>query len=399
MKTFVALLLLALCLTIATDVQAQVPGTTGPSSRVLSLDAVTFDNPMTRTERLLVCGGAEMQGTPIAGNASGGGTSGSITIAGIPATAKVVEATLWWTVLTNSDEASQTGKSITFAGSPVTGTQVGFSGGATPCFPQANTVAWKADVTSLVSSPGTGIYAVSGFPGGNQILGANFTEGTTLKIVWQDDGVPLKWDVRYEGLAVSTSPGVTLTQTLTGFTANASGPVSATWYPVIGNGQVAPETLFFAGSASALDFSNDALLKGQTSEFAAQTCSYSDIGLTECYWDDRAPDVSAAIGNGSTLATVSYQVTADCHDFVAMQLVVSAEPGLADTICSVGSTYVDIQCPPGGTYKNHGAYMQCVAHAAEVFLASVAVPGARVVCEDIQSCIVNPKARSNVGKP
>ena len=46
-----------------------------------------------------------------------------------------------------------------------------------------------------------------------------------------------------------------------------------------------------------------------------------------------------------------------------------------------------------------GEPMQCVAHAAEVFLASVAVPGARVVCEDIQSCIVNPKARSNVGKP
>jgi hypothetical protein len=223
--------------------------------------------------------------------------------------------------------------------------------------------------------------------------------GKNRKIVWQDEGAPLKWDVRYEGLAVSTTPGVTLTQTLTGFTANASGPVSATWYPVIGNGQVAPENLFFTGSASTLDFSNDALLKGQTSEFDAQTCSYSEPGVTECYRDDRAPDVSAAIGNSSTSATVNYQVTNDCHDFVAMQLVVSTDPSLADNICSVGSTYVDIQCPPGNTYKNHGAYMQCVAHAAEVFLASVAVTGARVVCEEIQSCIVNPKARSNVGKP
>lgn len=389
-------ILLGLALVTVPRVGAQTAGMTD------RFGSVNFDNPMSLVSSQLVCGAKVTQGTPIAGNACGAdaicgnaddGTSGTIGITGIPMTATVKTATLYWTVLTNANEASNTGQNISFNGTPIAGTQIGFSPGRTPCFPQSNTVAWKSDVTSLVSGDGT--YTVSGFPGGNQIGGANFAEGASLEIVYSDPSSPLNTVVVYEGLAVTNSGGDTLTQTLDAFLANASGPVSATWFPVIGNGQRASETITFDGSLASIDFSNDLLLDGSTSSRPAGSCSYTDAaGNTECYWDDDHPDVSAAIANGDTSATVNHTHTSDCHTFVAMELVVSAD---AAAVCPAGGVAVDAACPPTASYKNHGEYVSCVAHAAEAFLAGLPCVDPALL-DEIQSCIVNPRARSDVGK-
>lgn len=399
MKKLFTLALIGLFLAIVPQVQAQDVGTAGDEIKISSeigASQINYVDPMELVETKLVCGGKEEQGTPIAGNALGvdgvqgtgdDGTSGNITIANIPTTATVVEATLYWTVLTDSDDASNKGQNISFDGNPITGTKIGFSLGMTPCFPQANTFAWKADVTSLVPSPGNGTYTVLGFPGGNQIMGDDFTEGASLHIVYMDSASPLVDVVVFEGLAVTNGSVGTLSQTLTGFQANPSGPVSATWFPVIGNGQIASETISFDGSAS-IDFSNDLLLDGGTSEIPVRGCSYTDAWLVDCFWDDDKPDVSAAIANGDTSVTVNYTLTSDCHSFVAMQLVVTTDPNRADEVCEEGGAYVDLVCPVSGDYRNHGEYMRCVAYAAETFLAEE-----NVFCDEIQSCIVNPRAR------
>jgi len=392
-----AALTLAALLFACSPLWAQV-GTVGGSSTTIS-PQTAFVNPMSKVLRTAVCGNLTQQGTPIAGNAAGAGNSGSITIAGIPATATVKKATLYWTVLTNSAEGSSTGSSITFAGVGVSGTKIG-TRNATPCFPQANSIAWKADVTALVPSPGNGIYAVSGFPGGNAIAGADFTEGATLQILWTEAAASLRDIVVYEtpagtgGLAVTNVSGDTLSQLLSGFQTNAAGPVSGTLYEVIGNGQNTSSGELFSVTGPGGVVNLDNTLDGSTSTKPAGSCSYTDSALTECFWDDDAPSIAAALANSATSVTMNYTVTNDCHDWPAAVVSVSTD---AAGVCAAGGEFVDAQCPPGGTYQNHGQYVQCVAQAAEQFLAGINC-GASFPFAETQSCIVNPRARSNVGK-
>ena len=375
---------------------AQV-GTVGGRTTAAPEINASFANPQGRVLHTAVCGGVTQQGTPIAGNASGGGTSRSITISGVPGTATVRRATLYWTVLTNVDQTSPTGGSIMFDGNGIAGTKIGTQTG-TPCFPQANTIAWKADVTALVPSPGNGTYSVSGFPGGNALGGNEFTEGVMLQILWTDPSAALRDIAVYEtpegtgGLAVTNAIGDTFNQTLA-FNINASGPVSGTLYEVIGNGQSAPELFSVSGPGGVVNLDNT--LDGSTSEFAAGTCSYTDAAdNTECYWDDDAPDFTGALTNTTTSVMVNYELTSDCHDFPANTVSVSTD---AAGVCLTGGEFVDAQCPPDGTYKNHGDYVSCVAQAAEQFLADLAC-GPSFPFEETQSCIVNPRARSDVGK-
>lgn len=371
------------------DPSAQAPITDEPV-----ISQADIADPMLFQGRSLICGDVTAAGTPIAGNAAGDGNSGEIDITGIPDTATVVDARLYWSVLTDSDQVSETGKTISFAGNVVSGDMVGFTP-ETPCFTQANTIAWTADVTSLVASPGNGVYAVSGFPGDNNIAGADFSEGVSLVITYADAASTAKAVVSYEGLAVTNEVGETLQQTLEGFT--AGGAVSATWIPVVGNGQVlgdSDELLEFAGGAGALNL--DGSLDGGTGAFAAETCSYLDeVANTQCYWDDDLHDVSAAMSSGDVFANVNYEVVADCHSFVAMNLVVSVDDAGA---CMIAGEQVDAACPPTDMWRNHGEYVSCVAHATEAALAGLTCVTEEQL-EDISGCIVSERARSDVGKP
>jgi len=65
--------------------------------------------------------------------------------------------------------------------------------------------------------------------------------------------------------------------------------------------------------------------------------------------------------------------------------------------CAAGGTVVDAACPTGGVYGNHGAYVSCVAAATNAYLATLTGFTADEL-EEISSCIVNPRARSTVGK-
>ena len=376
---------------------AQAPGTTTGGAGIQSVS----ENNMSLQQRTFICGGKAQAGTPIGALS---GTSGTVTISGIPATAVVQQATLFWTVLTNDDAASlptsTVAQDISFEGNPVSGTNIGRAL-ETPCFPQAATIAWKADVTAFVSSPGNGLYTVSGFPpsGG---MGSDFAEGVTLQILWNDANAPLVEDILYHtgtnGLLAVTQSNL-FSQTLAGFQANAAGPVTATLYEVIGNGQAdAGEHLAFDGPAAGSINLNDTL-DGSTVANAPATCPGSPVNPPQCFWDDDVHDVSSQITNGATTATLlsdpTQSPTFDCFDWVALNLVVTTDE---EPVCDACGDHVDTVCPPTATYNNHGEYVSCVAHAAEEFLSGLPPDG---TCPrgDIQSCCVNPRARSDVGKP
>lgn len=72
------------------------------------------------------------------------------------------------------------------------------------------------------------------------------------------------------------------------------------------------------------------------------------------------------------------------------------EPPLCESIGRI----VDFRVPPGGSYQNHGDYVRQVAQLAEALVNSQVAAG--LITEEgasaLQSCVVNPRARSDVGK-
>jgi hypothetical protein len=84
--------------------------------------------------------------------------SGVLAVAGIPPTATVVEADLYWNILNSSTPAGD----MTFNGNPITGTM--YQHGGDPCW-DGGSWAFRADVTTFVT--GNGAYTVSGYPTGS----------------------------------------------------------------------------------------------------------------------------------------------------------------------------------------------------------------------------------------
>jgi len=72
------------------------------------------------------------------------------------------------------------------------------------------------------------------------------------------------------------------------------------------------------------------------------------------------------------------------------------EPSLCESIGRI----VDFRVPPTGAYKNHGDYVRQVAQLTEALVNSQIEAGliTQEEAEKLQSCVVNPRARSEVGK-
>ncbi len=378
------------CALLNAQVGTAVPG--GASTASVSTNKMDF-----RTVRF-VCGGKAQAGTPITALGAAN-SSGTITISGIPVTAIVDRADLFWSVLTDDDPATSTlGQNISLNGQPVVGFKIGHAF-ESPCFTQDNTISYRADVTGLISSPGNGIYTVSGLP-----VAPHFSEGVTLQILWADANGPLMEDNLYHAIGagpVAVTQADLFSQDLTISGTNATGPVSAKLYEVIGNGQSnGLEDLRFDGPCAG-EIGLDDTLDGSTVAKAAETCTDSPVGAPECFWDDDVHDVSAqfacAAGNAATSASlVSPDVPRlnDCFDWPALSLLTSTDEAV---VCAAGGTYVDHQCPAAAPWRNHGQYLSCVSEAAQRFLAGLPYGGSCPRAE-IQSCIVNPRAKSDVGK-
>src|SRR5207247_8024802 len=90
------------------------------------------------------------------GGMRGGSGSSSITLSGVSGT--VTQALLYWHGPTDSADPAANA-SVTFAGTPIVGTNIGFSDDN--CWSFDNSQGYRADVTTLVT--GDGSYALSGF--------------------------------------------------------------------------------------------------------------------------------------------------------------------------------------------------------------------------------------------
>jgi len=75
-------------------------------------------------------------------------------------------------------------------------------------------------------------------------------------------------------------------------------------------------------------------------------------------------------------------------------------PGQEPLLCESIGRIVDFRVPPTGTYKNHGDYVKKVAQLTEALVNSQVAAGliTEEEAEELQSCVVNPRARSDVGK-
>ena len=120
----------------------------------------TNTGPTTTGDLTLLPDGLSVLATDVAefgnGGMRGGSGTGSITVTGV--SAPVFHAFLYWNGPTNSSDPG-VNADVTFAGSPVTGTNIGISGDNNWGF--QNSQSYRADVTSLVT--GSGTYSLANF--------------------------------------------------------------------------------------------------------------------------------------------------------------------------------------------------------------------------------------------
>ncbi len=69
-----------------------------------------------------------------------------------------------------------------------------------------------------------------------------------------------------------------------------------------------------------------------------------------------------------------------------------------DTLCDEIGAQVDLVCPPDDDYRNHGAYVSCVAHAATEFLREFSACFTEEEIEEVHGCVVSQRARTDIGK-
>src|SRR3954452_3557785 len=105
--------------------------------------------------------------------------TGTMEVAGV--TGPVTQAFLYWHGPTNSDQ-TDANSVVSFGGQSVTGMNIGV--GNNNCWGYANSQAYRADVTSLVTVNGS--YALENF-----IKGSSVNANGASLIVFYDDGNPL----------------------------------------------------------------------------------------------------------------------------------------------------------------------------------------------------------------
>jgi hypothetical protein len=239
---------------------------------------------------------------------------GAIRISGIPAGSTIEKAFLYWDILDNYERPElKTGK---FNGTWVQGTRIGY--GASPCWSPTWNIAYRADVTNLVT--GNGSYYLVGFASGDKAgcdpwscdQVAPLAEGASLVVIWRNTGAPQQTIIIYDG--AETLAATSYTITITGFTTPSPvGSASITYIGADGQDGVddAAECTYFNGAQIAdRDWDGSDPREGD---------NYSRGNL----WDTNTYDVTSRVQPGAISATAgvrSYygnKYIADCLVWVA----------------------------------------------------------------------------------
>ena len=244
-------------------------------------------------------------------------TQGTISLSNVPVDAHVVQAFLYWGMLDNGESPSL--KNLNFNGTPIIGTRIAI--GSDTCWGRVNSLAFRADVTPLVS--GNGSYNLTGVASGGSIL----AQGASLVVFYEKLGAPLKNVILLDGDVVF--PDV--------FTANSifsgflpANPASAKTTFVVGDGQsFAAETAVFTGSAGTNTFN---------SPFD---------GGDGPLWDTDTFDVSAQIGPSGDTSSAQISIGGDCLMWVAQVFSVTTNP--SENVPDVRATAAVVEANEDGT--------------------------------------------------
>lgn len=244
-------------------------------------------------------------------------TEGTISLAGVPAEAHVVQAVLYWGMLDNGE--SQSLKNLNFNGTPLIGTRIAI--GPDTCWGRTASFAFRADVTPLVS--GNGSYNLTGVASGGGIL----AEGASLVVFYEQLGAPLKNVILLDGNVVLPFQTINATSAFSGFL--PANPASAKTTFVVGDGQPFDETARFIGSAGTNTFLNP---------FG---------GGDGPLWDTDTFDVSAQVGPSSGSSSAEISIGSDCLMWVAQVFSITTNP--SENVPDVRATAAVVEANEDGT--------------------------------------------------
>ncbi len=228
--------------------------------------------------------------------------SGTIALSGVSGT--VTQAFLYWHGPTNSADPNANAN-ILVNGTPVTGTNIGFSDNN--CWGFNNSQAYRADVTALVSATGNGNYALTGLGSGSPVN----SNGASL-IVFFDDG-----DSSNNRDAV----------VFDGNDSNISNPFDAPgWNVTLGGiNYTAGSAALQMHVADGQTYLDDALIlngnvlvpAGPVFQGDSVPSANNGPGNNGSLWDIRTEDVTSFLVPGPNTLTLTTGVNSDCLALVA----------------------------------------------------------------------------------
>jgi hypothetical protein len=244
------------------------------------------------------------------GGMRGGNGTGTISVSGV--TAPVLQALLFWHGPTNSTDPAANA-SVTFAGTPVKGTNIGVD--SDNCWGFVNSQAYRADVTGLVT--GNASYALSGFtkPGPPAVD----INGVSL-LVFYDDGNSAndRNAVAWNGNDSNQSDGA-WNETIPGVPYPGSG--SASLDLIVGDGQSYNDGKVDVNGTTIA--SAGPVFQG----LVGPNYSGNPSGVTGSLWDMNTYDITSLLDPGSNTLNITSPADGDCLSLVvAMANVPAAGP-------------------------------------------------------------------------
>lgn len=281
--------------------------------------ALAEENSLLPFRQVTLPGGVASAATCIqfAEPADGGPNGGVLQLDGLPPGAEVQEAWLYWTVLSAGSPVPPGSPELD--GTPLTPIPIGEQA-QSPCFPQSNTAAFRADVTGLVVANGE--YRLSGMLGDGMVGGnADLTEGATLLVLYCAPGEPDRTVAWYDGLDVQQNVLDPMGQDIGGFLARSEEPVPATLVVAAGNGQARniPEE----PGEDGFVFNDVDLDPLQPEILSGGLCPPGGL------YDHTRLDVTGLVPADAESARLEVQPSGDCYTVSAVVLVVDTVPGLA----------------------------------------------------------------------
>jgi uncharacterized repeat protein (TIGR03803 family) len=269
---------------------------------------------------------------------------GHISISGIPANSTIYAAYLYWDILgwiVPGDTFSQG----VFNGQQITGQLV--ATGGDPCWNVLSNFAYRADVTSLVTS--NGIYALTNFAS-NITDGtdpwiergsAPMMEGASLVIIYENSSSPPTTILIYEGATLVDSYDNGLVEvTIDGFTAPNSAFTATTTF-IAADGQ--------EGHGSA-----DCTFNGYILPTISWNGGDPQDGPTFTngnLWDTMTTNVTSLISPSDTSATLTVQKSRDCMVWVAQVFSINCGPPIITCPGNITVTTTN----PSGAVVNYTA--------------------------------------------